>query len=818
MPELVGMGMSAGTLAHDIRVALRALWRQKTFAAAATLTLALGIGPNTAIFSAVEALLLRPLPFPDSDRLVRVESMRGGESGSISYREARDMQELQNVFEDVAVYTDQGQYNASGDGRPEELVSTITTQNLFRVLGVPPTMGAPWAEQMDRTRGFNVVISHSLWQRRFNGDPQIIGRAMTLDGAPGYTILGVMPEGFAFPVRSDLYRSHGIAAAATAYEDRATRGRWGIARLKENVTIEQANAALTQLAQRLEREFANSNTGVTYRATALRDMYVGDARPYLVLVLAAVGLVLLIACGNVTNLILSRSLAREREVAVRTALGASRWRVVRLLLTESTLLAVCGGLLGVLLGALALRALVALIRLDLPIWLSIELSPVTLAYTALISLLTGLVVGLVPALRLVRGDLTGSLKEGARGASGGLTQRRLRSSLVVVEVALAMVLLVGAGLLTRSFIALVRSPAGFNTDSLLTFRVENGWRAYPGLANLARFQRTMLARLGELTEVRSVAMISNLPLDGRPKTDHVVRLEGQAFEAQRTNPYVNLRIASVGVFETLQIPLVRGRTFTEADRDSALGVAVVARATAERLWPGRDAIGMRLLLGTAPDTSPAAWRSVVGVVENVRHESLASAPSLDVYVPNEQVGTGGSYYLLRTRGSPMAIATRATQLVWSIDPNQSFFDVRTMQDRVDDRVWVPRLSGRLFTAFAALAALLAAVGIFAVLAYNVAQRTREFGIRLALGAAPSALSRQVTLEGLRVVALGAGVGLLIATAAAFAMRRLLFGVSALDVTTLIVATTSLLIVATVACWLPSRRATRVMPMSALRAE
>jgi putative ABC transport system permease protein len=809
--------MSFGSLAGDIRVAWRALWREKGFALAAILTLALGIGPNTAIFSAVESLLLRPLPFPNSERLVRVESLRGGESGSISYRESRDMQQLTRVFEDVAVYTDQGQYNASGVGRPEELVSTITTQNLFRVLRVPPLLGAPWGESLDHTRGFNLVISHSLWQRRFNGDPNVIGTSITLDGAPGYTILGVMPEGFAFPIRSDLYRSHGIAGAAEAYENRANRGRWAVARLKDGVTLRQANAVLTQLAGRLEREFPASNTGITYRATPLRDMYVGNVRPYLLLLLAAVGMVLLITCANVGNLLLSRALGREREIAVRAALGASRSSIVRLLLIESLMLAAIAGVLGVALGTFALRLLAGLIRLDVPIWMSIGLSPLTLLYTVTVALVAAVVVGLVPAWKLMRGDLTGGLKEGARGASGGIQQRRIRASLVTAEVALATMLLVGAGLLTRSFVALVRTPPGFDTDSLLTFRVENGWRAYPGLTNLARFQREMLARLGTLPEVRSAAMISNLPLDGRPKTDHIVRLEGQSVEAQRENPFVNLRVASVALFQTLRIPLVRGRQFDTADRDSVLRVAIVARATAQRLWPGRDPIGSRLLLG-ATDSTLTAWRTVVGVVEDVRHESLAAAPSLDVYVPNEQWPTGGSYYVLRTRVAPMTIATRATQLVWSIDPNQSFFDVRTMADRVSDRVWIPRLSGTLFTAFGALSALLAAIGIFAVLAYSVAQRTREFGIRLAMGASPSTLSRQVVGEGLRLVCIGAGIGLVAAVGVSVALRGLLFGVSAVDAVTFVTSGVFIVAIAALACWVPSRRATRVMPVVALRTD
>jgi putative ABC transport system permease protein len=803
-------------LRDDLRLTLRSLRRTPSFAAVAVVTLALAIGPNAAIFSAVDALLLRLLPFPDADRLVRIESVRGGEPGSVSYREVQDLRALDRLFVDAAQYTDQGQYNASGDGRPEELVSTITTQNLFRVLGVAPRLGAPWPELLDRTRDFKLVISHELWQRRFGGDPQILGRTMTLDGAPGYTIVGVMPPGFAFPVRSDLYRSHGIASAAATYEDRGNRNGWAVARLRRGVTVDQARRTLAGLAARLEAESPATNTGVTYRVTPLRDLYVGDVRPYLLLVLAAVSLVLLVASGNVANLLLARVFAREREIGMRVALGASRWSAVRLLLVESVVLAALAGALGLLLAVVGVRALTALVRLDMPRWLSIELSGGALAFTAAVSLLAGLLAGVLPAWRVVRTDPTGALRSGARGASGGVRQRRLRSALVTGELALAVMLLVGAGLLLRSFQALVHTSPGFDPDALLTFRVELGWRAYPGKAT-ARFHRDLLARLAELPGVTAAAMTNNLPLGGRPRSDAVVALEGQGTEALRANPYVNVRVTSPSLFAALRIPLVRGRLLTAADRDSALPVAVVARATAARLWPGRDPIGARLLVGST-DSTQRPWRTVVGVVDDVRHDALSAPPALDVYLPFEQGAAGGAYYLLRTRGDPLALARRAPELVWALDPNQSFFDVRTMRDRVADRVWVPRLAGVLFSAFGVLAAALAALGVFAVLAYAVAQRTRELGIRQALGAAPGDLSRLVLREGLRLAVAGGAIGLVGAVILALLLRHLLYGVSALDGPTLVTVPVLLLLVAAAACWVPGRRATRVAPAEALRAD
>jgi putative ABC transport system permease protein len=810
------MKRSLAFLFEDVRLALRSLRRAPGFAAVVVIPLALGIGATTSIFSVVHALLLEPLPFPDAERLVRLEAVRGGEPASLSYREIRDFQELTGVFQDVAAYTDQGQYNASGHGRPEELVSTITTQNLFGVLGTPLLLGAPWPEVLDRTRDFKLVISHDLWQRRFGGDPDVVGRTLTLDGAPGYEILGVLPRGFAFPIRSDLYRSNGIAADAAAYENRSDRGRWGVGRLREGVTLARAEAALTDLAERLERDFPDSNTGVRYRMTPLREMYAGDARPYLLLVFGAVALVLLIACANVANLLLSRALGREREVGVRLALGAPRGSVLRLLLVESMTLAAVGGALGVLLAWLSLGLLTSLIRLDLPIWLSIDLSWEVLLGGVVASLLVGMLTGALPAWRTGRADLASPLKEGARGASSGVRQRNLRSALVVSEVAFAVMLLVGAGLLVRSFRALASTSPGFDVESLLTFRVELGWRAYPDLATTTAFGRALLEDLRALPGVEVAAFVSNLPLGGRPKVDVSVLVDGQAAAEQRANPFLNLRVASADAFRALRIPLLGGRVFGDEDRADGVPVAVISSATAERLWPGQDPVGMRMKVGAVDDAAP--WRTVVGVVGDVRHEAFGAPASLDVYLPAEQSATGGHYFLLRTRGDPLALARAAPELVWDVDPDQSFFDVRTMRERVEDRIWVPRLASLLSGGFAALAALLAAIGVYAVLAYSVAQRTRELGLRQALGASRGHLSRQIVFECLRLTAAGGAIGLLAALALASAIRPLLYGVSVIDPPTLSVAAGALLLLAVSAAWLPARRAMRVAPLEALRAE
>jgi putative ABC transport system permease protein len=806
------------SLLNDVRLALRGLWREWRLAAVAIMTLALGIGPNTAIFSAVHALLLEPLPFPGAEQLVRISAERGGEEAQVSYREVRDVrEELGHVFEGVAAYTDQGQYNSSGDGRPEELVSTITTQDLFAVLGTTLLLGEPWPEALDRSRDFKLVISHGLWQRRFGGARDVLGKTMTLDGAPGYTIVGVTPPGFAFPIRSDLYRSHGIVANPDAYENRAGRSLWGLGRLRTGVTLAQAQEALAQLAVRTARDFPASNTGITYRVTPLRDLYIGNAGPYLVLVLAAAGLALLVACSNVANLLLARALGREREVSVRLALGARRALVVRSALVESVVLGTVSAIAGVVLGWLALRGLQGLIRLDLPVWMTFRLSPTALGFTVAIATVAGVLSGVVPAVMVGRGDLTGALKEGGRGSSAGAAQRRWRAGLVIGQVALAVMLVSGAGLLMRSFRALTGASPGFDADSVLSFRVELGWRAYPSLAAKGRFQAQLTQELERLPGVRSVGLIDNLPLDGRPRSDTPLVLSGQSTEDQRQNPFVNVRAATAGAFGVLRIPLKGGRSIGEADRDSSDRIAVVSQAAARRFWPRKDPLGARILLGTT-DSMVAPWRTVVGVVGDVRHESMSADPALDVYLPLNQYNTGSLYALVRTDGDPRMLARLAPELTWKIDPDQSFFDVRPLKDRIADRVWVPRLAGVLFSAFGALTAILAAIGVSAVLAYSVRQRSRELGVRQALGASPGSLSRTVVRDGGRLVLAGGVLGVALALVLATVLRAFLFGVGVLDAPTLGVVLASMVVLAGVASWLPARRAMRVSPLEAIRGD
>lgn len=804
------------TLWSDLAYAVRSLTRQRSYSLIVIFTLALGIGGTVAISSTVQSLLFRASPFKDPDRLVRIMSIRGDKDGSLAVPEQDDLKAL-GIFEDVALFTDQGMYNASGFGTPEELPATICTANLFRVLGVMPFIGAPWPDSYDRTRNFGLVISHDLWVRRFGRDPNIVGRTMTLDGAPGYTIHGVMAPHVNFPSHADLFRSSGIGADPKSYERRDVRNRLAVARLKTGVSIEQARSAIDALALRLERDFSPTNAHLRFRVMPLRETYTGAIRPYALLLLVAAGLVLTVACVNVANLQLSRLLLREREIAIRLALGASRGTLARQVRLESSLLSIVGGGVGFAFAHLGVRALAAAVPMPLPPWMRIELDAGAIGILILVCAVAGLASGLAPALHAMRGESSAALKEGARGASAGLRQRRLRHGLIVAEVALAAVLLVGSGLLVQSVARLQRVNLGFNPERLLTFRVEIGWASpWAPQEKNREFHQRVLEKLRALPGVRAVTFDPNLPLSGKPREPSVFSAEGQSPDERLRNPYLNQHVVGPDYFSTMGIRLLRGRDFSPDDRPATPAVVVVSRSLAERLWPGSDPIGQRLQ--PSPTTTPDVWFTVIGIAENVLHHELDAAPSLDLYRSFTQVSPAGPYYVIRTAGDPRALARAAPAVIATVDPDQSFLDVKTMEERIADRIWQRRVAAMLFGVFAALAFALSAVGLYGGLSYLVAQQTREIGVRLVLGAAPRDVTRLVLGRGLALTGLGMAVGLPLAFVLGRAMAGVLYEVSPADPLTFAAVAVALLLIAAVASFLPARRATQVDPIVALRAE
>ena len=801
------------TLATDVRHALRGMARRPGLTLVVVVTLALGTGANAAIFSAVDGLLLREPPFRAPHELVRITASRGDAAGgNLSTPELDDLRGLPQIAA-AAMYTDQGMYNASGFGTPEELQATITTHDLFDVLGVAPALGTTFPAALDRSRGFGLVISHGLWVRKFGRDPNVVGRTMTLDGAPGYTIHGVMPDGFNFPSHSDLFRSSGIAASPTYYADRAMRDRVVLARLAPGVGVGEARAAIDVLARRLEREFPGTQAGVRYEVTPIAEMYSGAVRPYVLLLVAAVVLVLLTACVNVANILLSRVLAEERQTAVRAALGATRWQIVRPQLVEAALYALVGGAAGAGLAVAATRVFPALVPVTLPPWMDVRVDLRALLALMAAAFGTALVATAVPALRAAATDPHGALKDGARGSSGAGHQ--LRAALVVAEVALALVLVSGASLMLQTVWRLHQVPLGFSTAQTLTFRVELGWAAY-GFDKAVQFQREMIDRLRALPAVTSVTFDNNLPMSGKPREPWALRVRGQSEDEAAANPFVHAHLVGPDYFTVMGTAIQRGRGFDDRDRpDAALAVVVSARL-AERLWPGRDPIGQQL---QALDTTrPESWQTVVGVAAPALQHELDGDPGFDVYRPWTQVLTSGPYFVVRTAGDPMAVAAQATALVGAIDANQSFLDVQTYDTRVANRIWQRRLAGVLFAAFAVLAVVLASIGLYGVMSYLVSQQTREMGVRLALGATTGGVVGLVMRRGVVMALVGVVIGLAGTAMLGRLMVSVLFGVSASDALTLLAAPALLVAVAALASYWPARRASRVDPAVVLRGD
>ncbi len=811
------------TIWQDTRYALRSFSRKPAFALIVVLTLALGIGANAGVFSFVNALLLTSPPYKDPDRLVRLMSRRGTETGKLSVREVYDLKEQARLFEDFASLRDT-QYNITGDGPPEALIASVNTYNLFSLLGVKPVIGDTWPQSHEGQRVFAIVIGYDVWQNRFGGDPNIVGKNITLDTAP-YTVLGVMPPGFNFPLNAQLYRR----VPPGDIESRAIREASVIARLKPGVTIAQAQGELDALAVRWEQSYPATNTGLRLAVSPFREQYIGGAGAYLWLLTGAVGFVLLMACVNVVNLMLARALAREKEMAIRAALGAGRVRLLRQMLTESLCLTLPGGLLGLALSVVTVKLLTSLLQFDLPPWMKIAVDGRVLLFTLAVSLLVGLLTGLLPALQASKPELNESLKDGAKGASGGNGSPRVRRVLVIAQVALALTLLAGAALMMTSLLRLRQTPLGFDGQRLLTMKIDLPWAKYKEIAQIAPFYKRVIEEVERLPGVEAAAFNDSLPLAGQDVREGAnkltVEIEGQAHDEQARNPFVNAQIVSPGYFSALKIPLVQGRFFDQRDQEQTPAAALISERLAARFWPGQNPIGKRLKLGgrgqnfqPGNNQQAAPWLTVAGVVGDVRQRGVASEAGLDVYVCDQQTYAPESYLAVRAAVDPLTLTQQVKQAIWRADPEQSAFDVQTMEQRILQAIWQQRLTGFIFTLFAALALTLAAVGIYGVMSYLVSQRTHEMGLRMALGAQPRDVLKLVVGQGMKLVLIGVVIGVATALVIARVMNSLLFGVTATDPLTFASVSLLLTAVALLACYIPARRAAKVDPMIALRSQ
>ena len=807
---------------NDLRYAVRAFIRTPAFTAVALLTIALGIGATTAIFSVVNAVLLRPLPYPDADRIVQVwmDNRRSKLHEDIhSYPNFADLRDQNRVFSQMAAYFTSG-YNITGgcqasDCEPQRVTALFSTPELFGVLGIAPTLGRAFTTEEDAPgRDGVVVLSHGLWTRLFASDRTIIGRTVRLNGRER-TVIGVLPAGFAFPTRdTDVW-----VPLAVEDDDKQSRGAfwlYAIARLKPGIPFERAVSDLTGIASRLEQQYPAPNTGYGVYLVPLNEQVVGRTlRTSLWVMLAAVGAVLLIACANVANLMLSRAAVREREISVRVALGAARGRLVRQLLTESILLAVLGSALGIGLAWVGLRALTGLAPDDIPRLDQVRIDLTTLAVTLGVAAVTGIAFGLAPALHASRAGVAGALREGIRGGTGGRRAQRTRRVLVAAQVALVVVLLTGAGLLIRSFLHLQRVDLGFKPDHLLTLRFSLPGAKYPTPQARLAFEDALLERTRQLPGVQGAAYIQSIFLSTTPNSTNFT-LEGREMTPEERNIDVPLDAVSPDYFRVMGIPLRRGRTFTATDNTDAPQVVIINESMAKRFWPNEDAIGKRFRYGGQASTAPVM--TIVGVVADMRRTGVDRPVRYETFLPHTQRITNSLTLVARTAGDPLALVLAVRAQLRSMDPEQPVFEVASMDQLLSSMIAQRRFSMALLATFAALALVLGVVGVYGVTSYLVAQRTREVGVRLALGAQPAQVVRLVVRQGMLVALAGLGAGLVGALAAGRLMTGLLFGVSPYDVATLVGVTVVIGIATLVANWVPALRAARVDPLAALRSE
>jgi predicted permease len=804
---------------QDLRYGLRSLAKNPGFTAVALIALALGIGANTAIFSVINTVLLRPLPYQDPGRLVVVwedRTKNGYPRDTPAAGNFNDWREQNQVFEGMAAVANMS-FNLTGAGEPERIDGRRVSAGLFPLLGVEPQLGRAFLPEEDQPGvGRVVLLSHGLWQRRFGADPALIGRALTLNGE-SHTVVGVMPPHFQFPTAEDELW---VPIAFTPNEA-ANRGRHFLqvfARLKPGVALEQAQAEMNTISARLQQQYPNSNTDVGAAVVPLHEQLVGDIKPALLVLLGAVGFVLLVACANVANLLLARAAARQKEIALRVALGASRTRLLRQFLTESVLLGLLGGGLGLTLALWGVNLLKAFIPTEVAQARAVAIDGRVLGFTLLVSVLTGIIFGLVPAAQASKFNLNDTLKEGGRESAAGRRGNRVRSLLVVAEVAVSLILLIGAGLLINSFLRLRSVDPGFRTDNLLTMRVVLPQQKYPEPAQRSAFYTEMLGRVEALPGVRSAAVTTNLPLTFKGNSIGV-SIEGRPDPGPGQRPSVVTRVVSPEYFRTMGIALMRGRQFGREDRADTPSVAVINETMARRFWPGEDPLGKRITPGAAGSTDPDDWITVVGIARDVRQFELEAEPKPQMYLSYEQAAFfEPGDLVVSTEVEPLSLAGAVRQAVWSVDRDQPVSDIRTMQDVLSTSLARQRFSTLLLALFAAVALALAAVGVYGVMSYTVAQRTHEIGIRLALGAQGGDVLRLAVGQALRLVCAGAVVGLLGALALTRVMSSLLYGVSATDPATLAGISAVLVGVGLLAGYIPARRAAKVDPMIALRYE
>jgi len=803
------------TFFQDIRYALRMLRKDPGFAAAAVLTLALGIGANTAIYTVINAVLLRPLPFQHPERLVTLwesNPQQEIDRAAVSPPNFVDWSDQSRTLEQIVAYRYWGFVLAGGDA-PERITGARVSASLFSLLGVKPILGRTFLPEEDRFGGNHVVlVREGFWRRRFGADAGLLGKSLTLNGG-SYEVVGILPSESTLP---DAEVCIPLALEPYAMTQRGSRALTVLAGLKPGVTLTQARAEMHNIAGRLQRQYPEANSGWDVTVLPLHEEMVAHIRPALLVLGAAVAFVLLIACANMANLLLARATAREQEIAVRAALGASRSRMIQQLLTESVLIALLGGSLGLLLAQQGTNLLVTLGAASLPRTGQIGIDRYVLGFTLLLSLLTGLGFGLLPACQASRPDLNQSLKEGRGRATRKVRLSSLGSAVIICEVALALIVLVGAGLLIRSFIGLLAVEPGFSSSNVLTMTISLPESKYPEGHQKASFFQQLLQRVDSLPGVTSAGLVSHLPIAGRNlSTDFAV--EGRSLPPSGQLPLADYVSISPGYFGVMRIPLLKGRQLTERDVMGSPPVVIINEILARRFWPDQDPLGRRLILGSTigADQTP---RAVVGVVGNVRSAGLESEPGPMIYVSYSQNPWPTMSAVIRAAGDPMRLVAAVRREVLALDQDQPVYNVRPLEDVVGASLAARRFQMLLLGIFAAVALIMAAIGVYAVMAEVVVQRTHEIGIRMALGARPRDVLKLVVGHGMRLALAGVAIGLAGALALTRWMSSLLFGVSAADPLTFAAVALILTGISLLACYIPARRASRLDPIAAVRDE
>ena len=804
---------------QDIRYAARKLARTPAFTGIAAFTLALAIGATTAIFSVIDGVLLKPLPFHEPERVVRVTNLRGGNRMPSSTSDYLDFQKETKSFAALSGIDNQAM-NLTGASSPERVQAARVSATFWSLLGVQPELGRGFAPKEDEPSAARVVVlSNGLWTRRFGADPKILGQTILLDGN-SYTVVGVAPARFSFPDTPDVWVPMVFSADDLNPGNRGGHWMGIIGRLAPNVTVAQADGEMVELTRRLEQQYPESNTGLSGAVIPMQEYLVGDVRPALYVMLGAVAFVLLIACANVANLLLVRAASRESEMAVRTALGAGSWRIVKQLVTESLLLAVIGGLLGTLLALWGVDLLLAMAPAGLPRISEVSVNGTVLLFTAGLTLLTGVLFGTFPALQAARANVSGMLKEGMRGSSGGVASRRARNSLVMAEMALAVVLLVGAGLLIRSFSKLLAVDPGFRAERVVMFTVAAPDAKYGQYAQRRVMVADLIERMKRLPGAQGAAVVTGMPLTSimMRTAAHIV---GTPEDKPAERKVTDIAMVTPGYFATMGIPMVSGRDFSDRDGSGAPVVSIVNQEFVKRYFPNENPIGKRIELGWEQDTAATGGNmtlggEIVGVVGNVKRRGLAEEIVPETYASYMQPTFSSFSVVVRSTADPSTVMAGIRAQVRELDRDLPISELRQLSELVSSSVSRPRFYTMLLGVFAGIALILAAVGIYGVISYAVSLRTRELGIRIALGATGRQVSRLVLQQGVTLALAGVVLGGAGAYWLARFLSKLLFEVKATDPLTFIAVAGLLTAIAALACYIPARRAARVDPLMAMR--